>query len=501
MISIRKAKLGDELQIAEVHYSTYLSSYNGVVPKSLLSIYSVNNLSVKWKEQIQASLLVATRKIIFVCERHEIKNSESAKIIGFVSGGEIRELNQDFDAEIYSLFVLTEHQRRGLGSRLVHSFAEWLSQQGYKNMRVQMSEISSSCHFFEKMGGKLQSFDKLSSFPFLSYRWDNLSNLLKNLANCSDKKFVPRSDFSLIESIRDLPSFSQLTDTEILEICRIAELRIIEPGEYLNQEGDASKEIQFILKGQVEMSARGVFLSSVHLGRGNLLGEISYFTGQPYTATPTARTKTEVLVIGHKVMQHFVKENPQIGIKVYRNFTLDIIKKLRGLIEQVLELALGDPSKQLAHDIRSPLAALKVLSSEFPDSNSKDKELLNLVVDRIDRIAATLLSPSSAETPSHRSNNELLSKVSLPTLAKVTEDVVNEKNIQYGPVAHLKTITFTSNLQSNLTAVRINRADFERVISNLIDNSIQAIETIGTVEITLSVTPTANGDVKRGQKW
>jgi signal transduction histidine kinase len=296
---------------------------------------------------------------------------------------------------------------------------------------------------------------------------------------------------NIISVLRELRSFRNLSDLDLLKIHDIVECRSLHPGECLFEEGQESSELQVLLSGDVEIKIRGVLFSVFKVSRGTLLGESSFFNKKPYVATPTALTKVEVLTINNETLRNLMEENPAFGLKVHRNFILESLSKYNELIDQVIDLVVEDPSKRVAHDIRSPLAALKVISSDLPVNDSDQKKLLNHVIDRMDRIANTLLPISLNVTDKSRDNAHSLEEIAVPVIAEMINNIVSEKRIQHCSASPIKDLSFTLKTNSESCYAKINPSAFERIISNLIDNSFEAIETSGRVEIVLDLTLTS----------
>ncbi|MGI8772220.1 MAG: GNAT family N-acetyltransferase [Acidobacteriaceae bacterium] len=74
------------------------------------------------------------------------------EIVGFVSGGGIREPLQDYDAELFAIYLLQEAQGRGLGTALLKKLAHSLGVQGFKSMAVWVLESNLSNYFYQKSG-------------------------------------------------------------------------------------------------------------------------------------------------------------------------------------------------------------------------------------------------------------------------------------------------------------------------------------------------------------
>src|SRR4051812_23150126 len=114
----------------------------------------------------------------------------------------------------------------------------------------------------------------------------------------------------LIFKLRVLPSFSNLDDHELSKVCTIGVRRSVQTGEYINQEGITRNEIQIILDGEVELKIGGLVIKSIQLGPGNIFGDISFFSGNPYMGTTIALTEVQILTIFNADLQKLLEENP-----------------------------------------------------------------------------------------------------------------------------------------------------------------------------------------------
>jgi signal transduction histidine kinase len=135
--------------------------------------------------------------------------------------------------------------------------------------------------------------------------------------------------------------------------------------------------------------------------------------------------------------------------------------------------------RQAAHDIRSPLSALNILVKTCGDSLSEDaKALLEASIKRINEIAADLLAieessqGSSVEISNAQGMNGAEVQASL-------QGIMNEKRVQTKCEVVLQ-----SNLRHASAAFALPRSYFERIVSNLVENSIQAMgERAGRIQI------------------
>ncbi len=142
-------------------------------------------------------------------------------------------------------------------------------------------------------------------------------------------------------------------------------------------------------------------------------------------------------------------------------------EKLRAENEKKLRHeALAKQARQVAHDIRSPLAALtSVLES---NSSSPDFDILSKAACRIRSIATALL------------NGPLEKNKELVVLSQLCHRIFLEKKVEH----KLKSIVFSFHEQTS-SQVEVIVDDFERVISNLLNNAVEAIEGSGSINLTV----------------
>ena len=77
---------------------------------------------------------------------------EGCKVVG---GGAIRRYD-DENIELKRVFVHTEYQGRGIGSRLVSLLIEWAAELGYRRMILETGELlAESCAVYKKLGFKV----------------------------------------------------------------------------------------------------------------------------------------------------------------------------------------------------------------------------------------------------------------------------------------------------------------------------------------------------------
>jgi CRP-like cAMP-binding protein len=95
-------------------------------------------------------------------------------------------------------------------------------------------------------------------------------------------------------------AFRGCTKAQLREVTRLTEHVKVGEGEILLREGEDTKELFLILSGTGEVAQNGKVVNA--LGPGEFFGELSALCWGPRTATITAVTDLELLVIGPRVL-------------------------------------------------------------------------------------------------------------------------------------------------------------------------------------------------------
>jgi signal transduction histidine kinase len=138
-------------------------------------------------------------------------------------------------------------------------------------------------------------------------------------------------------------------------------------------------------------------------------------------------------------------------------------------------------NRQVAHDIRSPLSALGVFSSFADKLAEKERLLFRRAVDRISDIANRLSEATQqAETLGSRPATRLHS---VQPIATILESIVPEKRLQY---QYRTGVEIIADLAAGYGLFsEIDPVELKRIISNLVNNAVEAIPRNGKVTIDL----------------
>lgn len=145
--------------------------------------------------------------------------------------------------------------------------------------------------------------------------------------------------------------------------------------------------------------------------------------------------------------------------------------------------AIADAAAQLAHDIRSPLAALEVVETCIGELPEDIRVLQRSAIGRVRDIANSLLSRGRAiamTTEPSQANDR-----SVHLLGPLLGAAVSEKRVQYASRLTLD-IAFVLEPACYGLFASIDRIAFQRVISNLLNNAAEAIKEAGHVRVTLA---------------
>ena len=165
----------------------------------------------------------------------------------------------------------------------------------------------------------------------------------------------------------------------------------------------------------------------------------------------------------------------------------EIERKTKEMLSLEVSASLGKMASQIAHDIRSPLAALRSVSPLFKNLPEEDRIILRSAVDRIHDIAQELVNPTGENSqaqildlPGTSPFNEVMH---LPSLV---ESVLTEKRLQYRTRLGIE-MGSLMNSDHYGVFITFNRSEFKRILSNLINNAVEALGDKGKVELDLTV--------------
>ncbi|MGI8655941.1 MAG: GNAT family N-acetyltransferase [Pyrinomonadaceae bacterium] len=166
-ITFREATVADALAVGRVQVQSWRESFVGIVPQTFLDKMSVENRAKKFEEGFAVDFYK-----MFVAETQE------NGIVGFADFGKARDNHNQYEAELYAIYLLRDFQRKGIGGKLFDLGVQSLVAQNMNSLSLTALEISPYKPFYEKMGGHFVERKTTNiegeSYATVVYGWDRL---------------------------------------------------------------------------------------------------------------------------------------------------------------------------------------------------------------------------------------------------------------------------------------------------------------------------------------
>jgi len=138
---------------------------------------------------------------------------------------------------------------------------------------------------------------------------------------------------------------------------------------------------------------------------------------------------------------------------------------------------------QVAHDIRSPLAALDVAVDVLQEGTPEEsRRILRNAASRIRDIANDLIEDNRQAAPSQSAAHGTIDAPSVQLLSSLIEEVTSEKRLQYASSTSIEIEAVLGKETYGLFA-QVQGRELKRALSNLIDNAVEAIPDAGKVTV------------------
>lgn len=183
------------------------------------------------------------------------------------------------------------------------------------------------------------------------------------------------------------------------------------------------------------------------------------------------------------LLEDYKSDTNVIEIREIEEKIIDLLRMVdkRSKNEAIFEL-----SAQVAHDIRSPLATINAVVKETHEIQEQKRIMLRNATQQLNDIANVLLVKYRSSVDASLAENS--SSKESEGIAVLLDLIVSEKRLQY---KHLPiSIEFIVEMDSYGVFAQVVVSDFKRVISNLINNAVEAINGKGEIIIRLSTSET-----------
>ncbi len=144
---VREATQNDVPAIARVHVDTWRTTYRGILPDEYLANLSYERRANGWHQILNHAS--NDGNFTYIAE------AEAGELIGFANGGMERTGDPVYKGELMAIYILQNHQGKGIGCHLTRTVAERLHLSGINSMLVWVLVDNPACQFYAALGGKL----------------------------------------------------------------------------------------------------------------------------------------------------------------------------------------------------------------------------------------------------------------------------------------------------------------------------------------------------------
>ena len=175
-VALRPAVPADAAGIARVHRDSWRTTYAGLLPLDVIAAHAGRRSAAEWSRRLAVGNAGGAT---WVAER-------GGAIVGFAGCGPARHSLEGLEAEIYTLYVLQAHQRRGVGRELVRACARHFVRQGEFGFYLWVLKANRARMFYEALGGQEigEKSERLGlhTFAEFAYGWHDLTALVSSSA-------------------------------------------------------------------------------------------------------------------------------------------------------------------------------------------------------------------------------------------------------------------------------------------------------------------------------
>jgi GNAT superfamily N-acetyltransferase len=172
-VQIRDATCADVRGIAQVHVASWQSTYHGLMPQSFLNGLT---MTIAAREKYWQSVLCAEPRSDYM-----LVAEDAGQIVGFACAGEERTGSYGIRGELYAIYLLASHQRKGIGRQFMQAIGEYLLQSNMQDMLVWVLKENPSREFYERLGGEPVASQLVTiggvTFEETGYRWSDITQL------------------------------------------------------------------------------------------------------------------------------------------------------------------------------------------------------------------------------------------------------------------------------------------------------------------------------------
>jgi signal transduction histidine kinase len=294
------------------------------------------------------------------------------------------------------------------------------------------------------------------------------------------------------EDIRQVKKFAMFADYNDSDLNHLLEGSIVATFNHedtILTEGEPVNSLGILLSGKVVSAIKGSSFN-IQLGSGDVIGEEAFGGADSYLMSVKVIEQAEVIWIRLRNLNKLFQIYPLLGLKLFGSLNKQLVIKRISAYTQIHSDSTFTHYQRLLHDIRSPIAALKVLASDLRITREHDRKLLELIIARLEKITNPLNTEQPVQLALQPKSSRVQDTVEIHQIRTMIEKLIIEKQIQYSNHSGIKCRYFEAHslVQYNSAKLKITETKFVNMLSNLIDNSYQSLKRGGAVEVSLSTT-------------
>ena len=114
--------------------------------------------------------------------------------------------------------------------------------------------------------------------------------------------------------VAKVPLFCELEAGDIAHIMQLLRAQIVEPGAIIVRRGDPAHSMYFIAGGEIEIALQD---KTVRLGVGHFFGEVAVLRRARRSATVTALTRANLLVLDAHDLHALMEREPRVAARMH----------------------------------------------------------------------------------------------------------------------------------------------------------------------------------------
>ncbi|MFH1356770.1 MAG: HAMP domain-containing sensor histidine kinase [bacterium] len=203
-----------------------------------------------------------------------------------------------------------------------------------------------------------------------------------------------------------------------------------------------------------------------------------------------------------KLSNHDKKEIRKFKFLETKKIYEELLDKVEVMKQYERNKAIVNVTSQVAHDIRSPLSALNMVTQDLKELPEEERIIIRSAVQRIEDIANDLASKkghAKEVKETTETEQQQIQNLQNRLLPSIISSIISEKRTEYRTSKNIN-ISAELNHESYGLFAEIEPKEFKRILSNLINNAVEAMTGNGEIRIGLSSSPsTSSGsnDVSR----